>query len=161
MEITEYLRFLFALMFVVGLIAGTAYLARRFGLAPGMATGGTGTTKRLEIVESLGLDPKRRMLLVRRDGREHLILLGLEGETVIETDIEPPARPKPEETITNLPATLETTARTLTPARPHAEDDIFARLRKVADLMQERRAKARATSHAPTEQPRKAAGDRA
>jgi flagellar protein FliO/FliZ len=32
--------------------------------------------KRLEIIDSLVLDPKRRVVLIRKDNREHLILVG-------------------------------------------------------------------------------------
>lgn len=36
------------------------------------------------------MDGKRRMVLVRRDDTEHLLLLGTATETVIETGITPP-----------------------------------------------------------------------
>ncbi len=35
----------------------------------------------------IGLDAKRRLVLIRRDNKEHLLLLGPDGDTVIETDI--------------------------------------------------------------------------
>jgi flagellar protein FliO/FliZ len=165
MEYADYLRFFVALLFVVGLIGGTGLLARRFGLAPGAATGGRAAEKRLEIVETIALDTKRRMMLVRRDGTEHLILLGTDQETVIETGIERPAA---------LPVTIEDAApasadpgRSLQPAGPPtADDDVFARLRKVADLMNEKRALALRTGKtqraaARATPPRKTAGDRA
>lgn len=163
MEFAEYLRFVFALIFVIGLIGGTAFLARRFGFAPGAATGGSAHAKRLEIVESLALDPKRRMLLVRRDGKEHLILLGLESETLIEGGIDRPAAPAGDDA--DAHTGLPVPARTTMPhpaAKPSADDDIFARLRKVADLMHESRAFARRTGkprHAAPAPLRKAAGD--
>jgi flagellar protein FliO/FliZ len=47
--------------------------------------------KRLSIVEVSPVDAKRRLVLVRRDGVEHLVLLGATNETVIETGIAPPA----------------------------------------------------------------------
>ena len=36
----------------------------------------TPAERRLAVVESLMLDPQRRLLLVRCDGEEHLLLLG-------------------------------------------------------------------------------------
>ena len=33
------------------------------------------------------IDNRRRLVLVRRDDREHLLLLGPQGETVVETNI--------------------------------------------------------------------------
>ena len=44
--------------------------------------------RRLALVESLMLDPQRRLVLVRCDGREHLLILG-EGRLL--TDLEAPA----------------------------------------------------------------------
>lgn len=143
MEYADYMRFFFALMFVVGLIGGVALLAKRFGLAPGAATGGRATKKRLEIVESLNLDTKRRMVIVRRDDREHLVLLGVDGETLVETSFDRPVQ---------LPAqvahaeTLPTETTATTSSKPSEDDDIFARLRKVAELMNEKRALALRTS---------------
>lgn len=169
MEIAEYLRFFVALLFVVGLIAGTGILARRFGFVPGAATGGSSREKRLEIVETITLDAKRRMMLVRRDGREHLILLGTDSETVLETGIERPA-PLTSTAPVAAPSHDITTTREAhsTASAPSDDDDIFARLRKVADLMNEKRAVALRTGrpvpgHRTTirAEQRKAAGDSA
>jgi hypothetical protein len=44
----------------------------------------------LSIVEVAGIDAKRRLLLVRRDDVEHLILLGGTSEIVVERGITPP-----------------------------------------------------------------------
>ena len=43
--------------------------------------------RRLRVVEFLPIDHKRRLVLVRRDDREHLLILGAESETVVETGI--------------------------------------------------------------------------
>jgi flagellar protein FliO/FliZ len=84
----DYLRFLFALIFVLGLIGGLALLGKRFGFGNRGPTP-RGATKRLGIVETMALDPKRRIVLVRRDDTEHLILIGAAGEQVIESGIAP------------------------------------------------------------------------
>lgn len=90
MEISEYFRFILALAFVLGLIAILAMLAKRYG--PGMAGAAMskGRKKRLKIVEILALDPKRRAVIIRRDDVEHLVILGTNSETVVETGIAPP-----------------------------------------------------------------------
>ena len=161
MEYADYMRFAFALMFVVGLIGGTAMLARKFGFAPGAATGGRATQKRLEIVENLPLDPKRRLLIIRRDNTEHLVLLGGETETILETGIAPPAHLHAQ-----VDAALpEETSHHQAPAQPTEDDDVFARLRKVAELMNEKRALSLRTgrsAHTPTANPTlpKIVGDR-
>jgi flagellar protein FliO/FliZ len=91
--LTDYLRFVLALAFVLGLILGAALLAKRFGIgnqAPMRLRG----TKRLAIVESMSLDTKHRLILVRRDQTEHLIVVGATSDLVIETGIAmPPAPP--------------------------------------------------------------------
>lgn len=87
---TDYLRFLLALIFVLGLILGAALLAKRFGFgnqAPMRLRG----TRRLAIVESMALDTKHRLMLIRRDETEHLIVVGGTSPMVIETGIAVPA----------------------------------------------------------------------
>ena len=88
--LTDYLRFMLALAFVLGLILGAALLAKRFGIgnqAPMRLRG----QKRLAIVESIALDTKHRLLLVRRDQIEHLIVIGATSDMLIETSIAMPS----------------------------------------------------------------------
>lgn len=87
MDVTAYLQFALALVFVLGLIGAAAVLARRLGLGHGVRP--AGRSRRLSVVESLSLDPKRRLVLLRRDGVEHLVILGAGGDTVIEQAIGP------------------------------------------------------------------------
>ena len=87
MGLDNYLRFAFALVLVIGLIAVVAWLARRFGLAPRISAGRS-KRRRLSIIEVCPIDGKRRLVLVRRDEREHLILLGINGDLVVERQIE-------------------------------------------------------------------------
>lgn len=88
-EAVDYLKFVFALLFVLGLIAGLAALGKRFGMGHRGPTG-RGKSKRLRIVETMALDAKRRVILISRDDKEHLILLGNSKENVIEGDIDAP-----------------------------------------------------------------------
>jgi len=89
MELSQYFRFVLALVFVLGLIGLLALIAKRYGL--GMAQSAmTGGKKRLKLVEVMVLDAKRRAILFRRDEVEHLVILGANGETVVETNITPP-----------------------------------------------------------------------
>jgi flagellar protein FliO/FliZ len=89
-----FLKFALALVLVFGLIALCAWALRRFGLG-GVVRPAAG--RRLAVIESLPLDARHRLVLVRRDDREHLILLGA-GETVVEGGIIPvPARSSPSE----------------------------------------------------------------
>ncbi len=89
MEIEGYLRFVVALALVLGLIAAAAWAARRLGLA-GRLPVVTGRARRLGVVEAVPLDPKHRLVLVRRDDAEHLLVLGPAGAAVVEAGIDPP-----------------------------------------------------------------------
>ncbi len=89
MELTELLRFAAALVFIIGLIALCAFGARRLGLATGGMTS-MGGRKRLAVTEVKVVDAKHRLILIRRDDKEHLILLGGERDLVIETGIDVP-----------------------------------------------------------------------
>ncbi len=76
---------LIALSLVVALIVALAWVARRLGLGGQFVT--RAGKKRLAVVDVLALDGKRRLILVRRDGTEHLLLLGIHGDIVVETGI--------------------------------------------------------------------------
>ena len=84
-----YWRFVGALVLVVALIFALAWIAKRLGFG-GRLSSARGK-RRLGIQEVLSLDSKRRLVLLKRDGVEHLILLGLNDDVVVETGIVPPA----------------------------------------------------------------------
>ncbi len=88
MEYGDYLRFLLALIFVIGLIGLLALAARRMGFGYPTTAFKGGRKKRLSVVEITPLDGRRRLVLVRRDDTEHLIMLSPTRETVIETGIQ-------------------------------------------------------------------------
>ncbi|WP_077228563.1 flagellar biosynthetic protein FliO [Sphingomonas hengshuiensis] len=86
MDIFSMVRTLGALGLVLGMLAGSLWAVRRYDLKlPGRIAGGRG--KRVELVERLTVDAKRSVALIRRDGCEHLILMGPEGHAMIETGI--------------------------------------------------------------------------
>lgn len=82
MEVDSYLRFILALLLVLGLLALAAWLLRRSGYGAKL-----GRSRRLAAIESLTLGPRHRLMLIRRDGIEHLLLLGPHGDTVVERNI--------------------------------------------------------------------------
>lgn len=87
MAFETYFRFVLALILVVGLIMLLAWFLRRFGF------GGTlrpNSQRRLDVVETTPIGPRHRLLLVRRDRTEHLLLLGPNGDTVVEQGISRP-----------------------------------------------------------------------
>lgn len=84
MDIAVYFKFLLVLIFVLGLIGCLAWAARRFGLA-GRLTPNTGKDRRLSVVEVMPLDARRRVVLLRRDDTEHLVLLGSGADLHLES----------------------------------------------------------------------------
>lgn len=63
-----------ALAAVLGLIVLLARALRRFGLAPGQPV--AGAARRLSVLEVLPVDARRRVVLLRCDGRDILVLTG-------------------------------------------------------------------------------------
>lgn len=86
MNLDIYLRFVVALAFVLALIGLLAWAARRFGVLRGAARPRNGR-RRLEVIEVSPIDAKRRLVLLRRDATEHLVLLGTSGDLLIESGI--------------------------------------------------------------------------
>jgi flagellar protein FliO/FliZ len=86
MEPVQYLKYIVGLLIVLGLIALVALLARRLGMVP-RATRDPSAPRRLSITDVISVDAKRRLVLVKRDDREHLLLLGPERDIVVERNI--------------------------------------------------------------------------
>ena len=84
MSWSTYAQFGFALVFVLSLIGGVTVIARRLGY--GHAARGP-RSRRLALVEVLPLDARRRLVLVRRDHVEHLLMIGPASEHVVESAI--------------------------------------------------------------------------
>lgn len=85
MTLHDYLKFIFALIFVLALMGGLALILKRLGL--GAASMLPADKRRLKVLEILSLDARRKAVLLRRDDAEHLVIFGPTGETVIETNI--------------------------------------------------------------------------
>ncbi|WP_417317914.1 FliO/MopB family protein [Emcibacter sp.] len=91
MDIVSYGQYLIALLFVIALLFGLAYAAKRMGLSARVTIHSPKARhRRLNIVEILPIDAKRRLVLVRRDQTEHLLMLGTERDLVVEQDISVP-----------------------------------------------------------------------
>jgi len=81
-------QFFLAFIFVIALFLVLAWGLKRLGLEKRFQSSGKG---RLRVVESFYLDPKHRLVLIRRDdAREHLVLLGASHDLLIESrDVSP------------------------------------------------------------------------
>lgn len=169
------LRTLGALGLVLGMLAGALWMVKRYDIKlPGRVS--ATSRKRVELVERLSLDQKRSVALIRRDGHEHLVLIGPEGSATLETGIiAPPAQPAPEPVklaMPELPAFAANFAKLIKLPKP-VEDDVAevqdaviaveplateqdnvvveapaAELAEVVDLSERRKAKAEAANPA-------------
>lgn len=79
---------LFGVLALIAVIGG-GYMWRRY------MTPEPHYRARIEVIESAPFDGKRRLVLIRRDDREHLLLTGGPVDVVIETGIESENRPAP------------------------------------------------------------------
>lgn len=92
MGVQTYLQAFLALAVVVGLIMGMAWLLRRYGLGDAAKTA-LGRKKRIAALESATVDARHKLVLVRRDDIEHLLLIGPTSAVVVEKHIPtPPAQ---------------------------------------------------------------------
>ena len=91
----ELLRFGAALVFVLALMTGLGLVLKRINT--GSYKGALTPKRRLKVSEMLSIDARRRLVLIQRDDREHLVILGPNGETVIEVGIESTSVETPEE----------------------------------------------------------------
>jgi flagellar protein FliO/FliZ len=94
MGLDTYLRFLIVLVLVVAMIGALAWVMRRFGWASRFVA--PAGKKRLAVLEVLPIDGRRRLVLLRRDAAEHLILLGHDGDLLIESGGAARSAPMPE-----------------------------------------------------------------
>ena len=89
MDSDLFLRFVLALGVVLALIAATGWVGRRY-MGGGSIVGFGSKRRRLAVVETLQVDGRTRLLLVRRDAAEHLIMIGGTGALVVESGIAAP-----------------------------------------------------------------------
>lgn len=88
MDALDYIRTLGALALVLAMLLGAAYALRRWGhKVPGLTIGAAPAESRLKVVSTQMIDMRHKLVLVRRDDVEHLLLIGPQGATVVESNI--------------------------------------------------------------------------
>lgn len=85
MEYIDYTRFVLAFLLVIGLIGLSAVALRKYTGPKSRVH--AGDAPRMEVMETLSLDPRHRLMLVRRDGVEHLLINGPQGVQPLEVGI--------------------------------------------------------------------------
>ena len=76
--------------FAAAAIVAVAFIVRLTTRRPGLTLFAAKSPKRLDIVEQAVVDAKRRLVLVRRDDVEHLVMTGGPTDIVIESGIGAP-----------------------------------------------------------------------
>src|SRR5581483_6358497 len=120
-----------ALAIVVGLLAGITWAIRRYGADHFGNAATRGRQPRLAVVDAAAVDGRRRLVIVRRDNVEHLLMIGGPTDVLVEANIvraAGTAREKIEPTMTRpaAPADLRpgTAAESsLWPLQPQAENN--------------------------------------
>ena len=85
-ELPTPVNFIIAFAFVLLLIGAAAWLVRRFG-ATRLDAAARGRQPRLAVVDSAAVDGRRKLVIIRRDNVEHLLMIGGPSDVVVETNI--------------------------------------------------------------------------
>jgi flagellar biogenesis protein FliO len=94
-------QYVITLIVVLGLVGLVVWLVRRYAVG-GISTNVRGRLPRLAIVDALVVDNRHRLVLIRRDNVEHLVLIGGATDLLIEPSIvrtrvpQRPAQPAPQ-----------------------------------------------------------------
>jgi flagellar biogenesis protein FliO len=81
------LTFIFAFVAVLALILLAAWLVRRLAGNRLGTTANRGRMPRLAVIDAAAVDGRRRLVLVRRDNIEHLLMIGGPTDIVVESNI--------------------------------------------------------------------------
>ena len=99
-------KILLFLVVVLGLLAVAFWLLRRFGGGRLGSAAARGRQPRLALIDQAAIDNRRRLVLIRRDNVEHLLIIGGPTDVVVEQNI------------------VRAAAAALAPARPAATDTL-------------------------------------
>ncbi len=80
-------RFVVAFVIVLALIGATFWVIRRFSGTRVGAAAQRGRQPRLAVIDAAPVDGRRRLVLVRRDNVEHLLMIGGPSDIVVEQNI--------------------------------------------------------------------------
>jgi flagellar biogenesis protein FliO len=84
-ELPTSVTFVIAFVVVLALIGAVAWLVRRFGAA--RLAAGRGRQPRLAVIDAASIDGRRKLIIIRRDNVEHLLMIGGPTDVVVETNI--------------------------------------------------------------------------
>ena len=87
LELSTPVSFVLAFVIVLALIGGTTWLVRRFGATQLNSSAARGRQPRLAVIDAAAVDGRRRLVLIRRDNVEHLLMIGGPSDIVVEPNI--------------------------------------------------------------------------
>jgi flagellar protein FliO/FliZ len=85
-ELPTPVNFVIAFIVVLVLIGAATWLVRRFG-ASRLDAAGRSRQPRLAVVDATAIDGRRKLVIIRRDNAEHLLMIGGPTDVVVETNI--------------------------------------------------------------------------
>ena len=90
MDAIDFARYFGALALVLALVGFAALAAKRYGAGGLAGLTRSANSRRLSVVESLMVGPRHKLYLFKRDGFEHLVLIGPQGANVVESGVSAP-----------------------------------------------------------------------
>ena len=81
-------KFLLAFIVVLAVLGIGGYLMRRLTGGTMSISGPRGRQPRLAVIDAASVDGRRRLVLIRRDNVEHLLLIGGPTDIVVEPNID-------------------------------------------------------------------------
>jgi len=115
-NIPQAAKFFIAFLVVLALIGIVAWLVRRFGSSR-LGGASRGRQPRLAVIDAATVDGRRRLVLIRRDNVEHLLMIGGPTDVVVEPNIVRAAAAREAAPVREVAPLRETApARTLEPA---------------------------------------------
>ena len=85
-ELPTPVNFIIAFVVVLLLIGAATWLVRRFG-ATQLDAAARGRQPRLAVIDAAAVDSRRKLVIIRRDNVEHLLMIGGPTDVVVETNI--------------------------------------------------------------------------
>src|SRR5262245_42573512 len=92
LELPTSVNFVIAFVVVLALIGAATWLVRRFGVTR-LEGAGRNRQPRLAVIDSAAVDGRRKLVIIRRDNVEHLLMIGGPTDVVVETNIVRSAAP--------------------------------------------------------------------
>jgi flagellar protein FliO/FliZ len=87
-DVHQLIRLIVALALVLGLMGGLSFFLKKLGLVT-IPVVKKGDARRIKLIESLPLDTRRRAVILECDAKQYFVILGPNGETVIDSEITP------------------------------------------------------------------------